>query len=399
MFVRTFTVFTSLALFACLQVAAQDGVRATVSDSPSDVAEPLVAIVDDASDEGLESHADDHFHESDHDFADHGDSHAHSIKHGRVDTHAPAFLMGDHVHEVGEWMVEYKYAAMFMDGNRAGTTRLTDQQALDFIGTVPPGTPGVSAYGATPINMTMQMHMLHIMRGMTENVTAYIMPMWMDNTMDHRRRNRTFFTTTNSGFGDLNFGALWRLYDGCSDELILNLRFSAPTGDIDNVTSIPTGSPSEFPYPMRLGHGTWDALPALTYRSYGERHSIGLQGALGLPMGTNDSDYRVGNEYRATAWLSYLLDCEKRLAATFRVEGLWRSNFVGADPQLNPNLISTADPNMRGGDFLNLGYGLMYMLPAGGRLNVEFTNPVVQNLRGVQLETDWSFAASYSKAF
>ena len=116
-------------------------------------------------------------------------------------------------------------------------------------------------------------------------------------------------------------------------------------------------------------------------------------------MGTNDSSYRVGNEYRANAWFSYLLDCDKNLAATFRVEGLWRSNFIGADPQLNPNLISTADPDMRGGEFLNFGYGLMYTLPEGGRLNAEATHPVVQNLRGVQLETDWAFAASYSKAF
>jgi hypothetical protein len=247
--------------------------------------------------------------------------------------------------------------------------------------------------------MTMEMHMVHIMRGITNDVTAYVMPMWMVNTMDHLRRNTTTFRVSNSGFGDLHFGALWRVYDGCSDELIVNIRFSAPTGDIDNRTSVPTGVPSEFPYPMRLGHGTWDALPAITYRAYSERTSIGIQGSLGLPMGTNDSAYRVGNEYRATAWFSYLLDCDKKLAATLRVEGLWRSNFVGADPQLNPALISTADADMRGGEYLNLGYGLMYQLPKGGRLNVELTNPLVQNLRGVQLETDWSLAASYSKAF
>lgn len=54
---------------------------------------------------------------------------------------------------------------------------------------------------------------------------------------------------------------------------------------------------------------------------------------------------------------------------------------------------------MRGGEFLNFGYGLMFMRPRGGRLNFEVTHPVVQNLRGVQLETDWAFAASYSKAF
>ncbi|NIL98117.1 MAG: hypothetical protein GTO62_13575 [Planctomycetales bacterium] len=234
---------------------------------------------------------------------------------------------------------------------------------------------------------------------MTDDITAYIMPMWMVNTMDHVRRNGTTFTTSNSGFSDLHFGALWRVYHGCTDEVIVNLRFSGPTGDIDNVTSIPTGTPSEFPYPMRLGHGTWDARPEITYRSYWEWGSLGLQGSFLLPMGINDSDYRVGNEYRVDAWLSYLLDCEKKLAATFRVEGLWRRNFVGADPQLNPNLISTADPDMRGGEFLNLGYGLMYMLPGGGRLNVELTNPILQNLRGVQLENDWGLAASYSKSF
>lgn len=324
------------------------------------------------------------------DMDDLGGGHHHDIKHGRVDTHAPAFLMGDHVHKPGKWMFEYKYINMHMNGNRAGTTNLTDAQALGF--NAPP-------FMATPLQMNMEMHMMHIMRGMTENVTAYVMPMWMVNTMDHLRGNGTTFTTANQGFGDLHFGALWRIYNGCTDELILNLHFSAPTGDIDNRTSIPTGMPSEFPYPMRLGHGTWDALPALTYRKYWERATLGLQGEIALPMGLNYSDYRVGNTYRANAWISYLLDSEKKLAATFRVEGLWRSNFVGADPQLNPAMISTADPDMRGGDFLNFGYGLMYLLPRKGRLNFELTNPVIQNLRGVQLKNDWAIAASYSKAF
>ena len=37
------------------------------------------------------------------------------------------------------------------------------------------------------------------------------------------------FTTRNSGFSDLQFGALWRVYNGCSDELILNLEpFPSP---------------------------------------------------------------------------------------------------------------------------------------------------------------------------
>ena len=312
--------------------------------------------------------------------------HYHDTKHDRVDTHGPAFLFGDHVHESGEWMVEYRYSNMLMDGNRAGTNSLTDQQALDFIGTVPPGVVGVSAYGATPTSMTMEMHMIHIMRGVTDNVTAYVMPMWMVNTMDHLRRNKHHVYDEQLGLTAIfASGPLWRIYDGCTDEVILNLGLSAPTGDIDGVTSIPTGTPGEFPYPMRLGHGTWDARPAITYKSYTERTSVGMQASFLLPMGTNDSSYRVGNEYQAHAWFNLLLGSEKRLAASFRISGLWRSNYVGADPQLNPNVISTSDPDMRGGEFLNIGYGLMYMLRCGGRASVEMTNPLSQNLRGVQL--------------
>ena len=80
----------------------------------------------------------------------------------------------------------------------------------------------------------------------------------------------------------------------------------------------------------------------------------------------------MGHEYRVNGWIALLLDDQKKPAATFRVEGLWRGNVVGADPELNPAMISTADPNMQGGDYLNLGFGAMYQLPGHlGKLNGE----------------------------
>jgi len=323
----------------------------------------------------------------------------HDLKHNRVDTHAPAHLFGDHAHKQGQWMVEYKYMNMYMDGNRTGTRSLTDQQALDFINTVPPGVPGVNAYMATPTSMTMEMHMMHIMYGYTDCITLYVMPMWQVNTMDHLRRNATTFRTTNDGFSDFSFGALWKVWENDTDELIFNIGFSAPTGDIDNLTSIPTGSPTEFPYPMRLGSGTWDARPGVTFKRYWEYWSGGLQAQFDLPLGMNDQDYRMGNEYRLNAWVARILDCDKKLAVTFRTEALFRSNYVGADPNLNPAMISTADPDMRGGEFINFGYGAMYLFREGSRLNFEIAHKVYQRLRGVQLEQDWSLAASWSKSF
>lgn len=45
----------------------------------------------------------------------------------------------------------------------------------------------------------------------------------LDNSMDHLTGMGTTFNTHITGFGDLPFGALWRVYEGCTDELIVNL--------------------------------------------------------------------------------------------------------------------------------------------------------------------------------
>ena len=187
-----------------------------------------------------------------------------------ADKHAPAGIMGDHIHEAGKWMVEYKYMNMYMDDNRVGHTTVSDTTALGT--TVPVGPPGpgitidgiTTNRGATPTNMTMEMHMMHLMYGATDDVTLYTMLMLPSLTMDHTRSNFSRFTTHNSGFGDTAFGALLRLYsDDCKD-LIFNLGCTVPSGDIYRETSIPTGAPTAFPYPMRLGSGTFNFRPGMT---------------------------------------------------------------------------------------------------------------------------------------
>jgi len=312
---------------------------------------------------------------------------AHDIKHDRTDSHAPAGLMGDHVHEQGEVMVEYRFLQMYMDNNRFGDQRVTSRQALDVTGV---------AFGVTPTNMSMEMHMLHFMYGWTDNITLYIMPMWMSNTMDHERRDGSTFRTHNDGFSDMPMGFLWRIYEGCTDELIVNFGFSAPTGDIDNLTQFG----GEFPYPMRLGSGTFDFMPGVTYRSFYDWGTIGAQLATDLPIG-EANNYSEGDLYRLNFWGTWLAGREQRTALTYRVENWWQNQWNGFDPAFGalPTTVSTVRPDMRGGYRLSFGYGFIHTLPGGGRLNFEMTHPVYQNLNGVQLETDWQLFASYSKAF
>jgi len=318
-------------------------------------------------------------------------AHGHNnLKHNRPDSHAPALLMGDHVHEQGEIMVEYKFMKMFMDGNRYGTQSVSDVEALDVTG-IP--------FMATPTRMDMNMHMLHIMYGYTDQVTLYLMPMWTELTMDHLRRNGTTFRTYNAGFADMQLGALLLLHESECSDLIFNLGASVPTGNIAGTTTAanPMGATTLMPYPMQLGSGTFNARPSITYKRYWENNSMGLQFQTDLPIGENYRNYTVGEEYQLNWWVAHRPT--EQLALTFRTESLWRTNYEGADPSLNPNMISTARTDMRGGHWLNLGVGAIYQFCDGSRLNVEFATPVSQDLDGVQLETDFAMAASYSKAF
>ena len=325
-----------------------------------------------------------------------------------ADKHAPAGLMGGHVHEQGEIMVEYKYMHMRMDGNRAGTLDIPNAAAFDF----PVNGVNTNAQ-AIPLNMTMHMHMMHIMYGLTDDVTLYIMPMITSLEMDHLR-DTPFgtplgpmpalagqpFTTENTALDDLVLGALWRAYAGERDEIILNFGFSVPTGDIDRQTTAPFGAPIDFPYPMRIGSGTVDARPGITYKNLQDHGSFGIQYQADLSLGNNDQGYAVGDEHRLNVWYSWL-PCD-RLSFSFRVENLWRNNYDGADfdqTAASQAFISTNRSDSRGGFWTNLGYGGSMLIGDGYLANFELVHPVVQDLEGIQLKQELTVFASISKAF
>tara|TARA_R110002049_G_scaffold2750_10_gene22459 strand:- start:107454 stop:108500 length:1047 start_codon:yes stop_codon:yes gene_type:complete len=326
----------------------------------------------------------------------------HSGRKKLADKHAPAGIMGDHLHEVGEWMVEYKYMNMYMDDNRIGETTVSDATALGTSTPVGPPGPGITIdgittnQGATPTNMTMEMHMTHLMYGATEDITVYTMLMLPSLTMDHTRANFTEFTTHNSGFGDTAFGALLNLASDDNEDLIFNLGCTVPTGDIYRESSIPTGSPTALPYPMRLGSGTFNFRPGLTYKYFSDSWSWGAQFQTDLPIGRNYRGYSVGEEFRINTWSSYLLS--DKVSVSWRGEHVWQNEYDGFDPATNDALISTNVESFRGGYWYNMGFGAQANLN-GHYLNAEVVPTIRQDLHGIQLETDFAIIGSWSKVF
>ena len=76
--------------------------------------------------------------------------------------HAPIGVMGDHMHENGEWMLSYRYMHMAMGGNRIGTNSITTAETHQ-------------QFMVSPLDMDMGMHMLGAMYGLTDKLTVMAM--------------------------------------------------------------------------------------------------------------------------------------------------------------------------------------------------------------------------------
>lgn len=310
------------------------------------------------------------------------------------DSHAPIGVMGDHTHDKGELMLSYRYMRMDMDGNRDGNNRVSAQEVLnDFL--------------VTPLRMTMDMHMFGAMYAVNDKLTLTGMLPYLKLSMDHVTRNGTTFTTESEGIGDIRLGGLYKFFDRNGQRWHGNFSLSVPTGDIDPEDTTPMGPNSELPYPMRLGSGTYDIMPGITYlgQSTGP-WSWGAQGLATIRLGRNSEGYALGDTYMASSWLARRLSSS--VSASARLNWSRWDNIDGADEDLlvtNPmngiDIVPTARPDLRGGRRTDLGLGVNYLFRSGyfkgHRLALEYSMPVQQNLDGPQLETDSILTVGWQK--
>ena len=296
----------------------------------------------------------------------------------RPDGHAPIGVAGDHVHEAGEWMISLRAMQMHMGGMRDGTDSLS---SADVLG---------AGYMVTPTEMDTQMLMLGGMYAPTDDLTLMLMLPYLKKEMDHVTGMGTEFTTESEGLGDVRMAGLLNVYRGAGRRVHLNLGLSLPTGDIDERDDTPAAADAKLPYPMQLGSGTIDLLPGVTYLQQSGDWSFGAQGELRVHLGENDEDYTLGDRIDATAWAARRLGSA---SISLRLRGAHWKEIDGADPDLNPAMVPTADPDNFGGDRVDLlaganWYGQNGFL-RGHRLALELGIPVYQDLNGPQMELDW----------
>ena len=310
----------------------------------------------------------------------------------RADAHAPIGVMGDHLHAQGEWMTGYRFMSMFMRGNRMGSSGLSPAQVR------------ARGYMVVPTSMDMLMHMFGAMFAPTDWVTLTLMVPVLHTNMEHQAGmplGAVRFSTEAAGLGDIVMAGLIRLVDAENHRLHLNAGVMLPSGAIHVRDDTPMMANARLPYPMRLGSGAFGVQPGLTYLGQVDSVSWGAQVLTVLPLYKNEDGYRSSFEGVATAWGAIRwLDW---LSTSIRISGTVRTNLEGADSDLNPALVPTADPDRRGLRRLDALLGVNFYLPYGDlrghRLALEAGLPFFQDVDGPQLETDFVMTAGWQWAF
>lgn len=316
----------------------------------------------------------DHFYHAYHNHANH--------------VYGPIGVMGEHPHKQGEWMLSYHYSTMHMKGNRDGTSDVSPEQVLnDFM--------------VSPTDMTKQMHMFNLMYGVTDKLTLMGMMSYNLISMDHISRMGVRFTTDSKGVGDTKLMGMYILHNQGNRKFLLNAGISFPTGSIDERDDTPAGANQKLPYPMQLGSGTYDLLPGITYTDQQNNWSWGSQLNAAIRLGKNSSDYRLGNQYGLTIWGIRKLNHYAN--ASLRLDSKKWGNIHGADPELNPMMVPTSRTDLRGGERVDLLFGMDLFAPEGklqgNRLAIEAGLPIYQHLDGPQLKTRYRLTVGWQLVF
>ena len=308
--------------------------------------------------------------------------------HHSILSYGPAGITGDHLHPKGGLMISARYMYMFMEGNRQGSERIEDAEVFN-------------SYMVVPQEMKMHMAMLGMMYAPSDKITLMLMQNFIWKNMDLTARMMmgngmimfNDFSTSSSFLGDMKLGMLYGLYAGTKNSLHLNTAFNIPIGDIENRDDTPMMNSVKLPYAMQLGTGTFDITIGATFKGEGSKLSYGIQQLNTFRTGENSQGYRFGNLHELHSWLSYGFN--DIISSSIRLSGSTLGSLKGQDPELNPMMVTTADPANYGGDIIHGGLGLNALLANNNLiLGLEVNTPLYQNYNGIQMDEKWRLGAS-----
>lgn len=305
-----------------------------------------------------------------------------------------------HTHPAGMWMVNYKFMHMNMSGLRDGTSNVGND-SVGFKRNKP------YSYMMIPTDMTMDMHMMMVMYGITDRLTVMAMANYQKNSMDMLMDMGPMKPITpeapmkTEGFGDTELRVLYKINKHFTGSLGLSL----PTGSISETITM-MHQEYRAPYDMQLGSGTYDLKPSLTYSALSDdaKWNWGAQAMYTLHMGENSNDYTLGNSLKVTSWLQRAFGpATSWLRLAYNDTGRIRGRDAEINKLIHPATgtgapTPDADPDNYGGRRLDGLLGVSYT-KGPVSIGIEGGLPLYQYLNGLQLKTTWVLNAGIQIMF
>jgi len=256
-----------------------------------------------------------------------------------------------------------------------------------------------------PAQMDMQMHMLMLMRGITDRLSVMLMPQYMSMDMvlreldgrpptqpgEHVHGSAGHHTGT---LGDTLLSATYSYPLKPNQQVMFTLGLSIPTGKTDLAfrrQNRVDGSLVHFD--MQTGSGTWDLQPAMSWISSVGAGQYGVQlSGISRAGQLNDQGYRLGAQWQGSVWTTQALT--PWLGFTARLTETVRHRITGNIPSVNDPQGPMDYPQNQGGQYRDLGVGFTVRLPANNQLSVEWEQPLQDSPNGIQLarQGQWSLA-------
>jgi len=325
--------------------------------------------------------------------------------------HAQAGQHVHHAHGAGQWMFEFRWMRMDMEGLLDGSDGVSTFEISGASMPAPPTNNMNTPYMMAPREMTMDMEMFMVMYGLSDKVSLMGMLNYVKNDMDMVMH---MYTPTNvyagdmtgsmdtSGLGDAQVGAMYKVDSNVTAGLLLSI----PTGDIDQkvdmnmsgtniLTSMIMSSSAtnmQAPYAMQLGTGTYDLIPSIQYVTMSGGWTYGGKAEYRYHIGENDNDYTWGNKLTLSGWGKMAVNNTWNVAG--RIDYLKQDEIDGQDPKIMVMMAPTSDPDNYGGTRVDL---TLDVTAASGAhtFGAAFTRPVKYDLNGPQMKLQSIITLSY----
>ncbi len=292
------------------------------------------------------------------------------------------------------WSLSYQYKTAKFEGYLDGTQSLGFNEVL--------GPPTNKTFPVLPTTITQTAHIYTVGYQFTDHWQGRLSVPYIKQKTDHLSLvpGYSAFTIETDGIGDVVISASHNLH---SESWLLSVGISLPSGSIDEEGDTPREPGNQqLPYTMQLGSGTYDIPIELTYQNK-SAPNLSLSLAATVRTGTNDRNYRLGNNYSLTGRYDVNLFSKIEgyagltLQSSESIHGEDETLKVGDSPPIYP--ASICNPDLYGGKKIKARLGASWQVSDDYRISAEFGKPVYQDLNGPQPKEKWRAAFSIAKSY